>query len=66
MMSSGQGMRADSTKIIFLVTDGAPNHEAAAKTSSDACIADGILIIGVGVATGSGTTNDNEIKKVFI
>ena len=65
MASSAQGGRADAEKIIFLVTDGAPNHAQNAKKASDECIAAGILIIGVGVATGSGTSNDNEIKKMI-
>ena len=65
LMSPGKGMRPDAEKIIFIITDGAPNNVGAAKKSSDNCIADGILIIGVGVATGSGTSNDDAIKEMI-
>jgi hypothetical protein len=65
MLNSGQGMRADAEKVIFLVTDGAPNHQQAAQQASDDCIAAGILIIGVGVATGSSSTSDDAIKKMI-
>ena len=65
LTTSGQGMRADATKIIFLVTDGAPNSPSEAKQASDKCIAAGILIIGVGVATGSSSSNDDAIKKMI-
>ena len=64
-MSAAGGARADSTKMVLLITDGEPNNPSAANAASAQLIADGVLILGVGVAVGSAPNADKKIKDMI-
>ena len=63
--SASGGARADSTKLVLLITDGEPNSPTKANAASANLIKDGVLILGVGVAVGSGPNADKKIKDMI-
>ena len=51
--------RAGAAQIILVLTDGAPTDQAAAVVASQAAIANGIVIVGVGANVGSVAGRSN-------
>ena len=52
LLNTGEGAREGASKLLVILTDGAPNSESSAINAARAARSDNIRIIGVGVDTG--------------
>ena len=50
---TGSTHRSGSAQLLLVITDGSPSDQSATETAAQAAMADGVVIVGVGVNVGS-------------